>query len=351
MGASTAAFQTEGATSVAGKGKTMWDDYLIAQGRFLPDPASDFYHRYEEDIRLAAEHGVNAVRVSIAWTRIFPNGDDAEPVAEGIAHYHELFACCKRHGVTPYVSLHHFDSPKTLFDGGDWLNRHTIDAFVRYAEFCFREFREVSDWFTINELISLAHSQYIQGNFPPSHRFDVQSAIQCQHNLLLAHARVVNRYRELDAELGLGGRIGMVNVITPAYPASDSDADRHAADLYNAFYTDFIMDGAFKGAYTERTMELIDEILSANDAKLVIAPGDMDQIAAASTRNDMVGINYYQPAFIAAYEGESTNSFNGTGEKGTSTFKFKGVGQQAPWRASPRPTGIGRSTPRASTMC
>lgn len=145
----------------------------------------------------------------------------------------------------------------------------------------------------------------------------------------------MNRYRELDAELGLGGRIGMVNVITPAYPASDSDADRHAADLYNAFYTDFIMDGAFKGAYTERTMELIDEILSANDAKLVIAPGDMDQIAAASTRNDMVGINYYQPAFIAAYEGESTNSFNGTGEKGTSTFKFKGVGQQVAMEGVP----------------
>ena len=78
-GASTAAYQTEGATTVGGKGKTMWDDYLVAQGRFLPDPASDFYYRYEEDIRLAAESGVDALRVSIAWTRIFPAGDDAEP--------------------------------------------------------------------------------------------------------------------------------------------------------------------------------------------------------------------------------------------------------------------------------
>ena len=71
-GAATAAYQTEGSTKVAGKGKTMWDDYLVAQGRFLPDPASDFYNRYEEDIRLSAEHGLNAIRVSIAWTRIFP---------------------------------------------------------------------------------------------------------------------------------------------------------------------------------------------------------------------------------------------------------------------------------------
>ena len=334
-GASTAAYQTEGATTVGGKGKTMWDDYLVAQGRFLPDPASDFYHRYEEDIRLAAESGVDALRVSIAWTRIFPAGDDTEPLAEGVAHYHNLFACCTKYGITPYVSLHHFDSPKALFDAGDWLNRHTIDAFVRYAEFCFREYPEVKNWFTINELISLAHSQYIQGNFPPSHRFDVESAIQCQHNLVVAHARVVNLYRKLDAELGLGGRIGMVNVITPAYPATESAADKHAADLYNAFYTDFIMDGAFKGRYTERTMELVNEILDANGAKLAIAPGDMDEIAAASTQNDMVGINYYQPAFIAAYEGESTNSFNGTGEKGTSTFKFKGVGQQVTMEGIP----------------
>lgn len=247
-GAATAAYQTEGSTKVAGKGKTMWDDYLVAQGRFLPDPASDFYNRYEEDIRLSAEHGLNAIRVSIAWTRIFPNGDDAEPLAEGVKHYHELFACCKKYGVEPYVSLHHFDSPAALFNQGDWLNRKTVDAYVRYAEFCFREFREVKNWFTINELISLSHSQYIQGNFPPNHHFDVTSGIQSQHNELVAHARAVNLYKDLDETEHLGGRIGMVNVLTPAYPATDSPADQHAADLYNAFYTDFIMDGAFPGS-------------------------------------------------------------------------------------------------------
>lgn len=327
-GAATAAYQTEGSTKVSGKGKTMWDDYLVAQGRFLPDPASDFYNRYEEDIRLAAEHGVNAIRVSIPWSRIFPNGDDAKPIAEGVAHYHELFACCNKYGVEPYVTLHHFDTPATLFDAGDWLNRRTIDAFVRYAEFCFREYTEVRNWFTINELISLSHSQYIQGNFPPSHRFDVESGIQSQHNELVAHARVINLYKDLDAELNLGGRIGMVNVLTPAYPATDSKADRHAADLYNAFYTDFIMDGAFLGYYSERTMTLIDEILDANGAELTIEDGDMEELAKAAPRNDMFGLNYYQSAFIAAYDGESTNSFNGTGDKGTSCFKFKGVGQQ-----------------------
>ena len=304
-GAATAAYQTEGSTKVAGKGKTMWDDYLVAQGRFLPDPASDCY---EEDIRLSAEHGLNAIRVSIAWTRIFPNGDDAEPLAEGVKHYHELFACCKKYGVEPYVSLHHFDSPAALFNQGDWLNRKTVDAYVRYAEFCFREFREVKNWFTINELISLSHSQYIQGNFPPNHHFDVTSGIQSQHNELVAHARAVNLYKDLDETEHLGGRIGMVNVLTPAYPATDSPADQHAADLYNAFYTDFIMDGAFLGHYSARTLSLINEILRANNATLTVEDSDMEELAKAAPRNDMFGLNYYQSAFIAAYDGE-----NGTG--------------------------------------
>lgn len=327
-GAATAAYQTEGSTTVDGKGKTMWDDYLVAQGRFLPDPASDFYNRYEEDIRLAAEHGLNAVRISIAWTRIFPNGDDTEPLTAGVAYYHKLFSCCNAYGVIPYVTLHHFDTPAALFNAGDWLNRKTVDAYVRYVEFCFREFTEVKNWFTINELISLSHSQYIAGNFPPNHHFDVTSGIQSQHNELVAHARAVNLYKRLDEELGLGGRIGMVNVITLAYPATNTPEDQHAADLYNAFYRDFISDGAFLGYYSDRTMALIDEILAANDAQLVIENGDMDELAAAAPKNDMFGLNYYQSAFIAAYNGESTNSFNGTGEKGTSSFKFKGVGEQ-----------------------
>ena len=154
------------------------------------------------------------------------------------------------------------------------------------------------------------------------------SGIQSQHNELVAHARAVNLYKDLDETEHLGGRIGMVNVLTPAYPATDSPDDQHAADLYNAFYTDFIMDGAFLGHYSARTLSLINEILRANNATLTVEDSDMEELAKAAPRNDMFGLNYYQSAFIAAYDGESTNSFNGTGDKGTSCFKFKGVGQQ-----------------------
>lgn len=321
-GGATAAYQVEGSTQVDGKGKTMWDDYLKAQGRFSPDPASDFYNRYPEDIKLAKQYGLNAIRVSIAWTRIFPKGY-GEVNQKGVAFYHRLFKECLDNGIEPYVTLHHFDSPKTLFDDGDWLNRKNIDYFVDYAKFCFKEFPEVNNWFTINELISLATSQYIGGNFPPNHHFDVTSAIQAEHNELLAHARVVNLYREMQ----LPGRIGLIHVLQPIYPITETPENKHAAALYDAFLNRFLLDGTFLGHYTTETMALINEILEKNNAKLDIQPGDMDILAKAAPQNDYFGLNYYQSQFIQAYEGESTNQFNGTGEKGTSSFKFKGVGE------------------------
>lgn len=321
-GGATAAYQVEGATKVDGKGKTMWDDYLKAQGRFSPDPASDFYHRYPEDVKLAHQYGLNAIRVSIAWTRIFPNGY-GEPNQAGVKYYHELFKACLDQGVTPYVSLHHFDSPKTLFDQGDWLNRQNIDYFVKYAEFCFKEFTEVKNWFTINELISLSLSQYIAGNFPPNHHFDVTSAIQAQHNELLAHARVVNLYKSLH----LDGRIGLIHVLQPIYPITETPENKHAAALYDAFINRFLLDGTFLGEYSDETMALINEILEKNGAKLEIQDGDMAILKEASTQNDFFGLNYYQSQFIQAYDGPSGNKFNGTGDKGSSSFSFHGVGQ------------------------
>ena len=321
-GGATAAYQVEGSTQVDGKGKTMWDDYLKKQGRFSPDPASDFYNRYPEDIRLAKKYGLNAIRVSIASTRIFPEGH-GQVNQSGVDYYHKLFKECLDNGIEPYVSLHHFDSPKTLFDNGDWLNRKNIDYFVDYAKFCFNEFKEVKNWFTINELISLAYSQYIAGTFPPNHHFDVTSAIQAEHNELVAHARVVNLYKEM----GLPGRIGLIHVIQPVYPISTSTEDKHAAKLQDAFLNKFLLDGTFLGYYSDDTMASINEILRLNNAHLDIQDGDLDILAKAAKQNDIFGLNYYQNQFIKAYHGESENHFNGTGDKGTSSFKFKGVGE------------------------
>lgn len=323
-GGATAAYQVEGNTHADGRGDCLWDVYLRDgdQYTYNPEPACDFYHRYPEDIELASTYGLNAIRVSISWTRIFPNGDpSAKPNPAGITYYHKLFACCLEHGVEPYVTLHHFDSPQTMVERGDWLNRENIDWFVGYARFCFKEFTEVKNWFTINELISLAMAQYIRGVFPPARTFDVSACMQAQHNELLAHARVVNLYKELE----LDGRIGLIHVLKPIYPIDSASENVHAAELMDAINNRFLLDGTFLGRYTDETMALIDEICAANDASFTIEPGDLEELANAAPRNDMFGLNYYQPQFVRAYNGESEAHHNGTGDKGTASFRFKGV--------------------------
>ena len=114
FGGATAAYQVEGETRTHGKGKVPWDDFLAAQGRFSPDPASDFYNKYPVDIDLCQRFGINGIRVSIAWSRIFPSGT-GEINPEGVAFYHELFATCNKAGVIPYVTLDHFDTPEAFY--------------------------------------------------------------------------------------------------------------------------------------------------------------------------------------------------------------------------------------------
>ncbi|MBS1326300.1 MAG: family 1 glycosylhydrolase, partial [Clostridium sp.] len=191
FGGATAAYQVEGETRTHGKGKVAWDDFLEAQGRFSPDPASDFYNQYPVDLELCEEFGINGIRLSIAWSRIFPNGT-GEINPEGVQFYHDLFAECHKHHVEPFVTLHHFDTPLPLFEKGDFLNRETIDAFVNFATFCFKEYADqVTYWFTFNEIWADASNTYIEGTFPGGVKAHLAEAFQCEHNIMLAHAKAV----------------------------------------------------------------------------------------------------------------------------------------------------------------
>ena len=204
FGGATAEYQCEGATKEGGKGAVAWDEFLEKQGRFSPDPASDFYHQYPVDIALCEKFGVNGLRLSIAWSRIFPEGV-GEPNPEGIAYYHDIFKQCKEHHVIPFVTLHHFDTPKALFDQNDFLNRDNIDAFVKYAQFCFEEFTEVEYWSTFNEIYPVATNQYLLGVFPPGIKFDFTKIIMCLHNMMVKNSSKVNMFKEN----GNKWRIGM----------------------------------------------------------------------------------------------------------------------------------------------
>lgn len=323
FGGATAAYQVEGATSEDGRGPCKWDVYLKRpESTFTGDMASDFYHKYKDDLELSSKFGVNGIRISISWSRIIPDGT-GEINPKGIEFYNNLIDECFKNGVEPFVTLHHFDTPLSLFDNGHWLNRDTIDAFVRYAKVCFENFGDrVTKWATFNEPWSIAQNGYIVGNFPPSIQYDIPKAVQTMHNLMVAHARALNLYKSMN----LKGEIGIVHTLEGKEPISDKPEDIRAAELDYTLSNKFMLDACFKGGYGEDTIKTINEILEKNNGKLDIEDGDLDEFKKAAEKIDFLGMNYYSSHFLQAYDGESKIHHNGTGEKGTSIFALKGIG-------------------------
>ena len=151
-GASSSAYQSEGAWDEDGKSPSVQDCKPIEPGNSDWKVCSDHYHRFKEDIALMSEMGFKEFRFSIPWTRIIPDGD-GEVNPKGVAHYHEVIDECLKYGIEPVITLYHFDLPQALQDKyGGWTDRKCIDDFVRYCEVCFREYgSKVKYFLTINE--------------------------------------------------------------------------------------------------------------------------------------------------------------------------------------------------------
>jgi 6-phospho-beta-galactosidase len=333
FGGATAAYQCEGETLTHGKGKVAWDDFLADKGRFTADPASDFYNQYPEDLRLCQMFGVNGIRISIAWTRIFPDGTGAVN-PEGVKFYHDLFAECHRRGVEPFVTLHHFDTPDRLFQDGDFLNRATIDAFVDYARFCFEEYADdVTYWFTFNEIWAIATNQYIEGTFPNGVQCRLDLAFQCMHNMMVAHAKAVVAYKEA----GYAGKIGVVQSLESKYPDDPSKpADVTAAKNEDVLENQFLLDATFDGRYSPETMEVANRLVGLSGGTLDITDDDLAVMGKAAPLNDYLGMNYYQSRFLKAYDGPNDIHHNATGEAGTERFRLAGVGERVEKDGIPR---------------
>ena len=176
-GGAVAAHQLEGAWQEGGKGMSVADVMTagrhgvpreitdgVLPGKYYPNhEAIDFYHHYKEDIALFAEMGFKCFRTSIAWTRIFPKGDELEPNEAGLQFYDDLFDECLKHGIEPVVTLSHFELPFHLVkEYGGFTNRKTIDFFVRFATVCFERYKDkVKYWMTFNEINNQANYQDI----------------------------------------------------------------------------------------------------------------------------------------------------------------------------------------------
>ena len=233
-GIATAAYQIEGAVDEDGRGKSIWDTFSHTPGKVVRgdtgDIACDHYHRWESDLDLLVDLGVDSYRFSVAWPRIQPSGSGA-PNAVGLQFYDRLVDGLLRRGIAPMVTLYHWDLPQDLQDIGGWANRDTAERFAEYAVMVHRVLGDrVPQWLTLNEPYCSAFVGHLEGRHAPGVK-DERIALQAVHHLLLSHGLAIQALRAEGVEQGLGITC---NLSSP-HAASASEEDVAASrrlDLY-----------------------------------------------------------------------------------------------------------------------
>jgi beta-glucosidase len=288
-GAATAAYQIEGAPDADGKGPSIWDTFSHTPGKVFHgetgDVACDSYHRYPEDIAMLQRLGAGAYRFSLSWPRIQPDGRGAVN-PQGIDYYSRLIDGLLEKGITPVVTLYHWDLPQPLQDKGGWATRDIAEIFADYAGRAAEAFGDrVSRWITLNEPWVVAHVGYRDGRHAPGIR-DPKQAVAANHHLLLAHGRAVTALRATSpspAQVGITLNLAVVRPVSPA--AADLAAELDAR--HNGTYLGPLL----RGAYPER---LTAEFSPARVPGLV-HDGDFDLITAPI---DFLGVNFYAPQYV-----------------------------------------------------
>lgn len=289
-GAATAAFQVEGAPDADGKGRSVWDTFTRTPGAIadgsVADIACDHYHRFPADIALLAELGFSAYRFSISWPRIQADGTGAGN-QKGLDHYRRVVDACLDNGVSPYVTLYHWDLPQALEDRGGWLERDTAYRFADYAAVVADVLGDVvGDWITVNEPKVAAHAGYADGTHAPG-IVDPLGGVRAAHHLLLAHGLSVPVLRE---RVTTHAQVGISLDLTPVTPASDLPEDVAAAGRFDGNFNRMFLDPVLRGLYPPDMADWYGGTPWVRD-------GDLEVI---SVPTDFLGINYYRGHVIAA---------------------------------------------------
>lgn len=285
-GAATASYQIEGAAYEDGKGLNVWD-VCCRQPGFVKDfdngdVACDHYHRYKEDVALMKQLGLKAYRFSINWARVIPGGIGKVNEA-GLDFYDKLVDELLQNGITPYVTLFHWDYPDALFKLGGWLNPASSDWFAEYAKVIVNRLSDrVKHWMTLNEpqcFIGLGHETGIHA---PGLRLNRSYVLQASHNVLLAHGKavqVIRQYSKQPCEVGYAP-VGGVNIPASGMP-EDIEAARKATFECTAdgimWSNSFWMDPVYLGNYPEDSLQVLEQWMpkfNPEDLKTICQPLD-----------------------------------------------------------------------------
>ncbi|MEV4342333.1 GH1 family beta-glucosidase [Streptomyces sp. NPDC049590] len=287
-GAATAAYQIEGAVAEDGRAPSIWDTFSHTPGKIANgdngDVACDHYHRWREDLGLMRQLGLNAYRLSVAWPRVIPGGTG--PVnAKGLAFYDELVDSLLAAGITPSVTLYHWDLPQALQDRGGWPERDTAQAFAEYASVVAGRLGDrVTLWTTLNEPSCSAWIGHLEGTMAPGWT-DLTAAVRASCHLLLGHGLATEAMRAAAP----GARVGIVNNLSTVHPATDRPEDVAAARRHDGHVNRWWLDPVHGRGFPADMRDTYGVELPLDDA-------DLSTIAAPL---DWLGLNYYFPAYIA----------------------------------------------------
>ncbi|MFD1420221.1 6-phospho-beta-glucosidase [Lactiplantibacillus songbeiensis] len=346
-GGAVAAHQLEGAWNVDGKGVSIADVMTAAKhgverqitagvqpGAYYPNHQGiDFYHQYPTDIKLMAEMGFKTFRTSIAWSRIFPQGDEVEPNEAGLAFYDRLFATCLKYGIQPMITLSHFEMPYHLVEAyGGWRDRRLIDFFLHFAKTVFKRYQhQVKYWMTFNEINN--QTDYTKAFFMATNSGlvlkpdDPQAEAlmyQAAHYELVASAKAVQLGHQINSAFQIGNMINM----TPIYPLTAKPADQLAAQKAmqtRYWYTDVQTLGTYPNymeAYFKR-QNYRPDITAA------------DRAALQAGTVDYIGLSYYNSFTVKAQTNQPEYRF--LGEQATVANPYV---QASDWGWSVDPDGL-----------
>ncbi|MFF9909417.1 GH1 family beta-glucosidase [Streptomyces sp. NPDC013457] len=287
-GTATSAYQIEGAVTEDGRGPSIWDTFSRTPGAVdngdHGDVACDHYHRWPEDIALMGALGADAYRLSIAWPRVFPAGDG--PLnTPGLDFYDRLVDGLLEAGITPSVTLYHWDLPQALQDRGGWAERETAEHFARYAgAVAARLGDRVGQWATLNEPLCSAWIGHLEGRMAPG-LTDLTAAVRASYHLLLGHGLAAGAVRAAVP----GAQVGIVTNHSTVAPASTRPEDMAAAARADGHTNRWWLDPVYGRGFPADMREVY-------GVELPERPGDLDLIAAPL---DWHGVNYYFPVTVA----------------------------------------------------
>ncbi|XP_042509707.1 beta-glucosidase 13-like [Macadamia integrifolia] len=312
FGTATSAYQYEGAVRKGGKGRSNWDEFTHRNPDKIKDGtnadiAVDSYHRYEEHVALMKDLGVNACRLSIAWSRILPNGKLSGGVnEEGIKYYNDLINEILSKGIQPFVVLFNWDLPQALEDEyGSFLNSKIIEDFKDYVNICFENFGDrVKHWITLTQPIFYTIGGYVSGSYPPGSTSDRGTdPYKVVHNLLLSHATAVDLYKK-NYQNTQNGQIGLTMDCEHMVPLSEEQADIEAAKRASDFTLGWFVSPLTFGDYPKSMKDLVGERLPKfSTAESQLLKGSFD----------FLGLNYYTAKYVTDIPPSSTPSYTTDG--------------------------------------